>query len=127
MVAVTGNLEVEDVRPFMPARDFERSAEFYSALGWSIVWTDNEGLALMELGGCRLMLQDFYVRQWAENFVISVVVSDAAAWFERVATAIEEGDYGDARVESPRSESWGAIVTYAWDPSGVLLHFTQFT
>ena len=37
-------LAVTDVRPFVPAEDFQRSHVFYSALGWSTLWTDGEGL-----------------------------------------------------------------------------------
>jgi hypothetical protein len=97
-------MAVEDVRAFVPALDFALSREFYEAIGWTTVWTDGDGLALMELGGHRFMLQDYYVREWAENFMMAVIVSDAGAWFRR-----------------------GATVTYVWDPCGVLLHFTQWT
>ena len=120
-------MSVEDVRAFVPARDFAVSKAFYEALGWSTVWTDGDGLALMELAGHRFMLQNFYVREWAENFMLTVVVSDAAAWFRRASDALAGGRYGDARVAEPRNEQWGATVTYVWDPSGVLLHFTQWT
>jgi len=119
-------LPVEDVRPFVPAKDFEVSRRFYEALGWSTVWTDDDGLAMMELGGHRFMLQDHYVRDWAENFMITVVVDDAAAWYRHAASVLADGDYGGARVAEPRREDWGATVTYVWDPCGVLLHFTQW-
>jgi len=119
-------LPVEDVRPFVPAEDFAVSRRFYEALGWSMVWTDDEGLAMMELGGHRFMLQDHYVRDWAENFMITVVVDDAAVWYRHVISVLTDGDYGGARVAEPRREEWGATVTYVWDPCGVLLHFTQW-
>ena len=119
-------MAVEDVRTFVPAQDFARSKAFYEALGWSAIWTDNEGLALMELSGHRFMLQDHYVQQWAENFMLTVVVSDAGAWFQHVSRALAGGEYGSARVHEPKVEDWGATVTYVWDPCGVLLHFTQF-
>jgi uncharacterized glyoxalase superfamily protein PhnB len=81
----------------------------------------------MELGGYRFMLQNFYVQQWAENFMLTIVVSDAAAWYERISTALAAGSFAKARVEPPTVQDWGATVTYVWDPCGVLLHFTQFT
>ncbi len=119
-------LEVEDVRVFVPARDFQRSKAFYNALGWTTVWTDDEGLAILELGGHRFMLQNYYVRDWAENFMITVVVRSAQAWFEHVTDVIASGDFGDVRVAEPKPEDWGATVTYVWDPCGVLIHFTEF-
>ena len=117
---------VEDVRAFVPALDFAMSKAFYEAIGWTTVWTDGDGLALMELGGHRFMLQNFYVKDWAENFMLTVVVADAAAWHGRVSAALSTGAYGIARVAEPKVEDWGATVTYVWDPSGVLLHFTQW-
>jgi len=119
-------LAVEDVRTFVPAREFTRSKGFYEALGWTTVWTDGDGLALMELGGHRFMLQNYYVREWAENFMLTIVVHDATAWHERAAAVVASGDFGPARVAAPKAEDWGATVTYVWDPCGVLLHFTQF-
>ena len=118
-------LAVDDVRVFVPARDFERSRAFYDALGWNTIWTDGDGLAMLELGGHRFMLQNHYVRDWAENFMMTVVVRSAQAWFERLTEVISGGDFGDARVTEPKDEDW-ATVTYAWDPCGVLLHFTEF-
>jgi hypothetical protein len=119
-------LAVEDVRVFVPALDFAQSMSFYAAVGWTTVWTDDDGLAILELGGHRFMLQNFYVRDWADNFMITVVVRNAQAWFDRVTDVLAGGDFGDARVAEPKHEDWGATVAYAWDPSGVLLHFTQF-
>ena len=117
---------VEDIRVFVPALDFRLSREFYAALGWTTVWSDDEGLAILELGGHRFMLQDFYVRDWANNFMIAVVVRSAQAWFDRVAEVLSGGAFGSARVVEPKREDWGATVTYVWDPSGVLIHFTEF-
>jgi hypothetical protein len=119
-------MAVEDVRAFVPARDFAQSKAFYEAIGWTPVWTDDDGLALMELGGYRFMLQNFYVKEWAENFMLAIVVADATAWFRRVSDALSSGMHGSARVAEPKVEDWGALVTYVWDPSGVLLHFTQW-
>ena len=77
-------LAVDDVRMFVPSKDFDQSKSFYSALGWTTVWTDDDGLAILELGDHRFMLQDFYVREWAENFMMTVVVRSAQAWFDHV-------------------------------------------
>lgn len=118
-------LAVTDVRPFVPAEDFQRSRAFYAALGWSTLWTDGDGLAIMSLGGRQFMLQNFYVKAWAENSMLVVEVADARAWHEHVERVLAGGDYGRARVAAPQEQDWGATVTYVWDPCGVLLHFTQ--
>jgi len=55
----------------VPAKDFESSRAFYLALGWKLLWA-GEGLVLLEFVDCRFMLQDHYVKEWAENFMIVV-------------------------------------------------------
>jgi hypothetical protein len=67
------------------------------------------------------------VKQWANNSMITVDVADAIAWFEHATTVIANGSFGEARVAPPKVEDFGATVTFVWDPSGVLLHFTQWT
>ena len=118
-------LAVTDVRPFVPAQDFEVSLAFYTALGWSTLWTDGEGLALLSLGGSQMMLQNFYVKDWAENSMLVVEVADARAWYHHVEGVLADRSYGGARVAEPQQQDWGALVTYVWDPCGVLLHITQ--
>ncbi|MGQ0831263.1 MAG: VOC family protein [Microthrixaceae bacterium] len=117
-------LGVNDVRPFIAARDFERSHRFYEALGWTTIWA-GDALALLQLGDHRIYLQDFYVRDWAENSVLVIMVEDPSAWHDRVASLIATGEFPGVRVTTPKVEAWGATVTHAWDPSGVLLQFTK--
>jgi len=120
------DLSVSDVRMFVPSLDFAQSRAFYAALGWTTIWSDDEGLALLELGGHRMMLQNYFVRDWAENFMITIEVGSAVDWHDHVVEVLALGGFGHARVAEPKTEDWGAIVTYVWDPCGVLLHFTQW-
>jgi uncharacterized glyoxalase superfamily protein PhnB len=54
-----------------------------------------------------------------------VVVEDAGAWYEHVKAVVDSGEFPGTRVNPPKEEPYGARVTYAWDPCGVLLHFAQ--
>lgn len=114
-----------DVVPFVPALDFEVSLQFYTALGWQLLWRDESGLAQLELANSRFLLQNFYVKQWAHNFMLYIPVDDAQAWYDFVQQTLAQKSFPKARVQPPREETFGARVTYAWDPSGVLLHFAQ--
>jgi catechol 2,3-dioxygenase-like lactoylglutathione lyase family enzyme len=118
------NPSASDVKVFLPTLDFDESLRFYEALGWKTNWR-HEGLAEIELANVRLYLQKFYVEEFANNLMIHIAVDDAAAWHQHVADAIEKGGFEKARVQKPKEEPYGALVTYAWDPSGVLLHFAQ--
>lgn len=113
-----------DVRVFVPTRDHALSVAFYEALGWRRNWREG-GLAELELAGVRLWLQDYYAKDWAENFMIHVAVEDARAWHGHAARVIAGGRFPGARVAEPKEEPYGALVTYVWDPCGVLIHLAQ--
>ncbi|MEM7332359.1 MAG: VOC family protein [Chloroflexota bacterium] len=114
----------KDVKAFVPAKNFSESLNFYQALGWKLNW-QNGGLAELELAGNRFFLQDFYFKKLAENFMLYVNVNDAQGWWEHVSAVLESGEFPTARAQQPKHETYGATVTYVWDPSGVLLHFAE--
>ncbi len=120
------DLRASDVRPFLPARDFALSKDFYTALGWTLDWCDAQ-LALLRIGTHCFYLQNYYAREWAENCMLHVSVEDAQACYTQIQTAIETGRFPETRVTAPKQEPYGALVTYVWDPSGVLLHMAQWT
>jgi hypothetical protein len=57
--------------------------------------------------------------------MLHLTVEDADKWYQHVKIVLEKRTYGVARVRTPKKEDYGAIVTYVWDPVGVLLHFAQ--
>jgi hypothetical protein len=119
------DLQAQGLRPFVPARDFALSQDFYTALGCTLEWAD-DSLALFNLGGSRFYLQHYYVQEWAENCMLHIAVRDAAQCFADVSALIASGRFPGARVAAPRREPYGAWVTYVWDPCGVLLHLAQW-
>ncbi|MFK3846512.1 glyoxalase [Stenotrophomonas sp. NPDC078853] len=119
------DLQATDVRMFLPSRDFALSQAFYEALGCEREWAD-DNLALFKLGPSRFYLQRGYAKEWAENTMLHVAVQDAAACFNAIRALLDTGKYPGARVALPRSEPYGAQVTYVWDPAGVLLHLAQW-
>lgn len=119
------DLQASDLRTFVPAKDFALSKDFYSALGCALEWSD-ESLALFNLAGSRFYLQRYYVKEWAENSMLHISVQDAARCFSDITGLVESGRFPSARVAAPKREPYGALVTYVWDPSGVLLHLAQW-
>ena len=120
------DLKVRDVRPFVPSKDFTLSQEFYAALGWTVHAID-DSLALLENGNHRFYLQRYYTKEFAENMMLHVSVADARACAEQIKELLASGRFPGARVSQPKQEPYGAIVTYVWDPAGVLLHLAQWT
>ena len=64
---------IRDLKPYVPARDFELSKRFYLALGF-VMTPGWGGTADFELGGSRFRLQDYYVADWANNSMIVMTV-----------------------------------------------------
>ena len=55
-----------------------------------------------------------------------IALADARTWWEHASTVIDEGGYEQARTREPEEQAYGALVTFVWDPSGVLFHFAQY-
>jgi predicted lactoylglutathione lyase len=51
--------QVLSLRPFVPARDFAVSKRFYAGLGFRLSH-EGEDVAMLKLGGCSFILQNFY-------------------------------------------------------------------
>jgi predicted lactoylglutathione lyase len=73
------SLKVSDLRPFIPAKDFELSKHFYASLGWKVKDVD-DGMALVQLADQHFYIQNYYLKEFAENCMLHVTVEDAQAW-----------------------------------------------
>ena len=114
---------IKAARPMVPAKDFDLSLRFYIDLGFqSKVLT--AGLAEMTLGSCSFLLQNHYVQQWADNFVIHLFVSDLRQWWDHL-VALDLGSRYGAKTQAPQLESWGVEVAGLIDPAGVLWRIHQ--
>ncbi len=116
--------EILALRPFVPARDFALSRRFYQALGFAETHTD-EQIAILKLGACSFILQNFYVQEAAENLMVQMLVRDADAWWQRVPEARLVEQFGVREPKPPAMQSWGLKVGFLFDPSGVLWHVAE--
>ena len=114
------------LRPFLPAKDFETSLRFYEAIGFKSCRL-GDALAELSLGNHAFLLQCHYVKEWAENTVMHVLVDDVDQWWRHIDALDLRGHFGVSAPAPPRVEPWGLTVLYVFDPSGVLWHFAQAT
>jgi len=119
------DLRAGELRTFVPAQDFALSQAFYAALGCELEWSD-DSLALFRVGASRFYLQRYYLKEWAENCALHISVEDAAGCYADISALVESGRFPSVRVAAPKREPYGALVTYVWDPAGVLLHLAQW-
>lgn len=113
----------EIARPFLPAKDFELSKRFYVALGFSKVM-DGE-VAIFQIGPSSFILQNYLQKDWAENFMMQLVVDDLDAWWTHIASLDLPTKFSVAAPRAPALQLWGMRVAYVFDPSGVLWHVPQ--
>jgi hypothetical protein len=124
MSADTANLSrtVSAMRPMVPAKDFGLSKRFYIELGFQ-PRPLTERLAEMQLGAFSFILQDYYVREWADNFVVHVTVSDVGLWWDHIGSLDLAARYG-VKLQPPEPQGW-AVVASVTDPCGVLRRFAE--
>ena len=113
----------EFLRAFLPARDFVASKQFYESLGFEKL-VDGE-VAIFRAGSCEFILQNYYQKDWAENFMMQLVVEDLDAWWSHIESLDLPGQFGVPRPKQPAVQPWGLRIAYVVDPSGVLWHVTQ--
>jgi catechol 2,3-dioxygenase-like lactoylglutathione lyase family enzyme len=115
---------VRALRPFVPAKDFETSRRFYVALGFREKLLEDR-LIEFSLGPYSFLLQDYYVAEWAGNFMMHVLVDDLDAWWTHIDSLDLPGRFGVDAPRAPKLEPWGLRVAYVIDPSDVLWHFAE--
>ena len=116
--------EVLALRPFIPARDFALSKRFYQALGFLPTHEDDQ-IAILKLGSFSFMLQNYYVKEFAENCMIQLLVRDVTAWWQRVDGPKLVEEFAVKPPRAPAMQSWGMQVGFLFDPSGVLWHVAE--
>jgi uncharacterized glyoxalase superfamily protein PhnB len=115
---------VTDLKTFVPAKDAELSKKFYVDLGFTINWS-NEQIAELQIGSFRFLLQTFYVPDHAGNFMMSLNVDDADAWWEYIERQELAKKYPGIMCKPPQMQPWGIRVLYLSDPTGVLWHISD--
>ena len=117
------NLNAVEIKAFVPARDFERSKQFYLALGFEIPWS-NDALAYVRSGNTSFLLQNFHVEQHTQNFVMHLLVENVDDWHAHVVASGVVQQFGVA-VGTPEDQLWAMRDFTLFDPSGVLWRIGQ--
>jgi catechol 2,3-dioxygenase-like lactoylglutathione lyase family enzyme len=119
----TRNLRAVEIKAFVPARDFDRSKQFYADLGFEIPWS-SEDLAYVRYGDTSFLLQRFSVKEHSENFQMHLLVEDVDAWWEEIRSRGIAAKYG-VRIDEPSDQPWAMRDFPLVDPSGVLWRIAQ--
>ncbi len=111
------------LEPFIPSgADFERARLFFQEIGFNQTW-DAGGYAGFERDGCRFILQDFTNKDFAENLMISVRITNAEEFWTMLNEKKVVEKFG-VRIAAPRQQAYGKEVNVI-DPAGVCWHFVE--
>lgn len=116
-------MDTIEIKAFVPAKDFELSKRFYSDLGFTVAWSSDD-LAYLRAGDSSFLLQKFYVKEHADNFMMHMLVKDVEAWWRHVESQQLAARYG-VRVNPPEDQPWGIRDFTVDDPTGVLWRIGQ--
>ena len=118
------NRRVQNLTPFVPAKDFVLSSRFYRDLGFAEV-ASLKNAVRFERDGYGFWLQDYYVEEWAGNFMFCLYIDDMDAWWSHIRAMRFNEAYGAARVLAEPHEQEGGLMMQFADPSGVLWQLRQ--
>lgn len=115
---------VVSIRPFIGAKDFVVSRNFYSNLGFqeSVIFRN---MSYFSKQGMGFYLQDAYVKDWIDNTMVFLEVENAEKYYNEVLALDLPGKYEGVRLVPMRHEAWGKEF-FLHDPSGILWHFGEF-
>jgi len=116
--------QVLALRPFVPARDPAQSRRFYEAIGFVVTHADAD-VTMLKLENFSFILQNFYVKELAEKFMMQLLVRNADFWWSRIDAAKLAAEFGVRPPRPPTMQPWGMKVGFLFDPSGVLWHVAE--
>jgi catechol 2,3-dioxygenase-like lactoylglutathione lyase family enzyme len=119
------NLDITEIKAFVPAKNFEISKQFYKDLGFTMA-SDDDGIAYFHFGNFSFLLQDFCADSFAENFMMHILVKDVQSWWDHIHESGILSKYG-VRVTDLEDQPWRMRDFCLYDPSGVLWRIGQNT
>lgn len=109
---------VVEIKAFVPSKDFEVSKKFYCDIGFELK-SSSEQIAYLACESTSFLLQNFYLKTHAENFMMHMLANNADSWWSRIQENDIAKKYGVA-VGEPEDREWGIRDFTLTDPSGVL-------
>ncbi len=112
------------IRPFIGAKDFETSRNFYLDLGFSESRIANN-FSYFHTNGLGFYLQDAYVKDWVDNTMVFMEVEDVDQYWNELQALDLASKYEKVRLVPVKKLDWGKEC-FLHDPSGILWHFGEF-
>ena len=119
------SLNTIELKVFVPAKDFELSKQFYQDIGFTLA-SDTDGIAYFHHENVSFLLQNFYMKELAENFMMHLLVENVDAWWKEIQERKISEKYG-VKILPPEQRPWRMRDFVHLDPSGVLWRIAENT
>jgi len=119
------NQKPVSIRPFIGAKDFEKSRKFYTDLGFEETVLSKD-MSVFKMQSLAFYLQDAYVQDWVDNTMVFMEVEDVNRFYDDLKSLGLDTKYEGVKLTAIRSYDWGREC-FLHDPSGILWHFGQFS
>ncbi len=116
-------MDAIEIKAYVLARDFGLASCFYVDLAFTEPWSSDD-LAYLHVDNCSFLLQKFYRKAHAENFMMHLLVQDVEAWWQHVETRQMAARYG-VRSLPPENRPRGIRDFILNDPTGVMWRIGQ--
>jgi len=118
------NHKAISIRPFIGAKDYELSRNFYRDLGFQETVLSPE-MSVFKTDQTGFYLQNGYVKDWVDNTMVFLEVDDVDRYWKELVALDLTTKYQDVKLTPIRKYDWGREC-FLHDPSGILWHFGQF-
>ncbi|MFV5696128.1 glyoxalase [Flavobacterium sp. LB3P122] len=114
----------KSIRPFIGAKNYELSLNFYRDLGFqeSILSSD---MSYFDTDGLGFYLQNAYVKDWIDNTMVFMEVANVKQFWTELFKLKLTSKYDTVRLSPILELEWGKEC-FLHDPSGILWHFGEF-
>ncbi|MGH1516791.1 glyoxalase [Chryseobacterium sp. JK1] len=116
--------QLKSIRPFIGAKNFDISRNFYKDLGFEEVPLEAK-LSMFKKQDIAFYLQDYYAKEWVDNSMIFIEVANTDQFWQHLLTLDLIGKYENVKLTPVRTLDWGKEC-FVHDPSGILWHFGEF-
>ncbi len=117
------HMEFLSLEPFVPSgNDFEGSKQLFQELGFKINWDSGDYIGFQK-DSCRFILQRYDQPDFAQNFMLSVKVTDVSA-FRQMVIDKQLPQRFSIRIGEISQESYGKEFNII-DIAGVCWHFVE--
>lgn len=122
--AVSMKIAGKSIRPFIGARNFDISRNFYSDLGFDEI-VISESLSFFRIQEFGFYLQNAYVKDWIDNSMIFYEVDNLETSLNHIKSLNLTEKYDGVRLSEIVFNEWGNEF-FLHDPCGILWHFGIF-